>query len=858
MAPPSGAPAGRGAPPHVHPLPLRGRRHRHAVPGAATPLVGRDDELALADALLNRPDVRLVTLTGPGGSGKTRLAVEVAIRLAERFAEGVFFVDLSSVADPALVLEAIRHALGLHDAAADDGLERLARHLAEWDCLVVLDNCEQVVDAGPELARLLTICPGPKLLVTSRVPLRLSCEHELPVGPLAVPPGFSPGEVASRADAATVGAAPAVALFVQRARMVRPEFRLTRDNAAAVAGICARLDGLPLAIELAAARLRVLSPTAIEQRLGEGPGALALLVDGPRDRPARQRTLRDTIAWSYDLLAPAEQALLRRLGVLVGGVSLDAAAALAGAPGRPHDVLDGVAALVEHGLLRRLPGEEPRFAMPETVREFALERAAGELDDLRRRHAAFFAALAEESHVRNHGPDAGAWLERLEREHANIRAVLAWTIAAQEVETGLRMASSLYYSWLQRRRAEGRAWIARLLAVARRRETPGAARALAVAGMLANMQDDLAGAGPLLDEALRAGRAVGDPWAVAFARFSLGFIALQRGDFGAARALLEESLAIRRASDEAQVPRTLGLLGAVHLAAGRVDDAGAALEQALASARDRGNLSVEALTLGRLARLELVAGDVAAASGRARDGVAAARRLGDLGVLANTLLELGLATSAAGDTPAARALVDEAVAIFEGLGEERDGARGLAQAAAAAWASGDHAAADACYRGSARLHRRSGNSRILPATLRGLARLAAAGGQKERAARLLGAADGLEEGEAPDRPAVDAPPVDHDRAARAEGRALSVEQAIAYALEAEPASPAPARNGADPLTAREREVAALIARGSTNRAIAEELVVAEATAARHVANILNKLDFHSRAEIAAWATRRGM
>ena len=363
---------------------------------------------------------RLVTLTGPGGTGKTRLALEIGAEALDRYPDGVFFVDLSPLTDPALVVPTIAATLGVREVVGQPLLETLSGFLTDKRLLLLLDNCERVLAAAPDVAALLAASPTVSILATSRAALHIRGEREFPLLPLPLP---AADRLPPLEELAQV---PAVALFVELAAASQPDFALTADNAAAVAAICRRLDGLPLAIELAAARMKVLPPAALLARLEQ---RLPLLTGGGRDLPARQRTMRDAIAWSYDLLAPEEQALFRRLAVFAGGFTLDAAEAVA-APGAALPVLDGVVALVEQSLLRQMPGldDEPRYQMLETVREFGLERlaAAGEADEVRQRHARHFLMLAER---RVHGMQLFMDLESLTRvapEQDNVRLALAW------------------------------------------------------------------------------------------------------------------------------------------------------------------------------------------------------------------------------------------------------------------------------------------------------------------------------------------------------------------------------------------------------------------------------------------------
>lgn len=438
------------------------------LPVPLSSLVGRRQELTDLRGLIVRRRVRLLTLTGAGGAGKTRLAVEAARDVAATFADGVAFVDLSSLTDHALVLPTIAQALGLRELPDLPAADTIAAALADRTLLLVLDNLERVTGAAPDLAALLGACPGLTMLVTSRVVLRVSGEHAFPVSPLPYP---DPGDVlAGRPWSAAAEPPGAVALFVERARAADPGFALSAENAASVAAICARLDGLPLAIELAAVWAWLLSPSDLLVRLNE---RLLLLTNGVRDAPQRQRALRDAIAWSDDLLRPDEQAMFRRLSVFTGGFDLRAAGTVLGHEGEPGlDLLEGIGSLLDHSLLRRIErsGEDHRFGMLETIREFGLDRLAesGEAPATHDAHADFCLALAARPDpTRSAGAQDEQWLRRLEREHDNLRAALAWLAESGDGERLLRLTSALAWPWNRRGHLrEGDAWLDRALGLA--------------------------------------------------------------------------------------------------------------------------------------------------------------------------------------------------------------------------------------------------------------------------------------------------------------------------------------------------------------------------------------------------------
>ncbi|HJP65860.1 MAG TPA: adenylate/guanylate cyclase domain-containing protein, partial [Actinomycetota bacterium] len=509
------------------------------LPPEVTSFVGRADDLdALIDLLRTE---RLVTLTGPGGTGKTRLSLQAAHRVLPDFSDGAFFVDLSPLTDPDLVPSAVAHALGVTEDPQRSTMESIREHVRSRQILVVLDNFEQVVGAAGVAPQLLDAGPDVTVLVTSRIPLHVYGEQEVAVQPLALPdPALADAEQLSQYEA--------VALFIDRARAVRRDFEVTNENAPAVAELCVRLDGLPLAIELAAVRVKLLSPEEILARLGEG---LPLLTGGARNLPERQRTLRSTIAWSYDLLDGPERQLFARLAAFSGGATLEAVDAVANPGGELGvDTLDGTASLLDMSLIRRTEtGAEARFGMLETIREFATERLA-ETDEVlvRRRHAEYFLQLAEEAEPHFIGEDALAWLDRFEREHDNIRTVLRWAISNEEPALGLTLGAAIWRFWFQRGHLrEGYAWMSRLLELPSAADHPAAlARGHAGAGGLVYWMNDLDATERHYAAALDLYRGLDDPDRLAEALSNLAYVPGLRGDYGSAIPLFEEALALAR------------------------------------------------------------------------------------------------------------------------------------------------------------------------------------------------------------------------------------------------------------------------------------------------------------------------
>jgi predicted ATPase len=597
------------SPPAEQPLRLVALGPQHGMGALPTPLtsfVGREREVAAVSALLRGDDARLVTLTGPGGIGKTRLAVQVAGEVSDAFPDGVWFVDLAPIADPRFVAGAVAQALGVREASDETLIQRLQAFLRGRRLLLVLDNFEQVLEAAALVIELLTASPGLTVLVTSRVRLRLSGERTVRVPPLGLPAAARPPAAAADAEG--------VRLFVARAQAIEPTFALREANAEAVAAVCQRLEGLPLAIELAAARSAALPPAALLQRLGK---RLPLLVDGPRDQPARLRTMRGAIAWSHDLLTQQEQALFRRLGVFAAGFALDAAEAVVGGDGLGSEVGGGVAALVDASLLRRedAPGEgEPRYAMLETVREYALEQlaASGEEPAVRRAHADYFLRLAEAAHDAAH---QGTYRSPLTVERANLRAALAWLETAEETERNLLLVGALWPFWyVHGPYQEGRGWVERALARGGDASPMARGRAVFAWGQLAAMQGDTARAAVCFEECLAVARAGGFTLGATGSLFGLASVAMQREDFAGADELVQQALELIWQTDDPRVAEVnaglfLSHLGSIAYARGDFGLASTRFADALGRQRATGHHWGEAFSLTGLGYVARAQGD---------------------------------------------------------------------------------------------------------------------------------------------------------------------------------------------------------------------------------------------------------
>jgi predicted ATPase/class 3 adenylate cyclase/Tfp pilus assembly protein PilF len=769
-------------------------RQRHNLPVQPTALIGREREVTAVAQRLLAPDTRLLTLTGAGGIGKTRLAVQVAAEVSEDFPDGVYFVNLAPLSDPTLVLPTIAQTLGVREDGSQPLREALHAVLRAQHLLLLLDNFEQILDAAPVVSDLLAACAGVRIMVTSRAALHLRGERLYPVPPLALP------ELTPLPPLERLTQYEAVRLFIERAQDVKPDFAVTNATAPAVAEICARLDGLPLALELAAARVRLLPPEALLARLSH---RLRVVTGGARDLPERQRTLRATIDWSYSLLTVQEQTLFVRLAVFVGGTGLEAIEAICNADG-VLEVLGGVDSLLEKSLLVQTEGNgETRMTMLETLHEYARERleASEEAEGLCRAHAAYFLALAEEAEPHLTGAEQGTWLGRLEAEHDNLRAVLRWARERQTWEEGLRLAAALMPFWEVRGHwGEGRDWLQVWLAGVRPPGVPSGVlgRALHTAGRLAYLQGDYGPATAMYEEALALHRELGDELAIAASLNGLGAVANRQGEYGRATAQFEEALALfRERGDRLGIAQAANGLGNAATRQGELGRATALYEEALALRRELGDRWGIAVSLHNLG---IVVAELQGEYGRATalfaEALALYRELGNHLGIAHVLHNLGAVAELQGEYGRATALHEEALTLFRELGN-RDGMsislNGLGEVARS---QGDYGRAATLFAEALQLHHATGSQANVALMLEGLAWVAAARKQALLAARLGGAAEALRE--ALGSPLPPSELADQERAVQAmsaalgseafaaawaQGRALPLEETIALALE---------------------------------------------------------------------------
>jgi predicted ATPase/DNA-binding CsgD family transcriptional regulator len=767
-------------------LPARGPgRPPNNLPVELSSFVGRGKELSEVERLLK--DNRLLTLTGPGGCGKTRLALAAAEELLGGFEDGVWLVELASLADPSLVQGAVASALGVRELPGHPPAETLSDYLRTKGLLLVLDNCEHLVEACAVLAEtLLRTCPNLRILATSREAFGIAGETRLDVPPLSLP---DPRRLPNAEDVARYEAAK---LFVDRATSVKPNFALTGRNAAAVAQICYRLDGIPLAIELAAARVKVLSVGQIAARLDD---RFALLTDGGRTALARQRTLEAAMDWSHELLARGERALLRRLSVFAGGFTLEAAEAVCGGGSgeglEQGEVLDLISRLVDKSVVLVVEQSgEARYRFLETIRQYGMEKLerSGEAEEIRHRHAGFMLALAEEAGPELKGPRQGEWLGRLETEHDNLRAAMRWLLEEGDVEAAARLVWALWLFWFHRgHQDEGHNWIEEVLTKGDALPTVLRARVLYADGAMSWGLRENSDTIRLLEESRALFRRAGDRHGEALALAATGVPTLQQGDVERATAILEEGIELlREAGDKWETSFMLAHLGMIYSDRDESARAAGYFEEALALSREVGHKFASSVSLHNLAGAALGRGDHERAARLYAEGLALAVELSDKANIAYCLEGLARVTGVRGDLERAVRLFGAAEALLEAAGDPLYA----------------HAQDRALY---------------------------------ERAVEAL-------------RSRLDGKSF---RAAWSEGRAMEMERAVEYALEPRQPSAPPARPAG--LSAREVEVLRLVANGMTNAQIARELFISPNTVNRHLNSIYGKLGVSSRAAATRFA-----
>jgi predicted ATPase/class 3 adenylate cyclase/DNA-binding CsgD family transcriptional regulator len=854
------------------------RPHNLAI--QLTPLIGREQEVAVVQHLLQRQEVRLLTLTGPGGTGKTRLGLQVAAELSELFADGVYFVNLAPIGDPEFVVSTIAQTLAVKEIADQLLLDLVSAFLREKQLLLLLDNFEQVVGAAVQVAALLAACPKIKMIVTSRAALHIRGEQEFAVPPLAVP------DQKRLTDLVALSQNEAVALFILRAQAIKPDFQMTDGNAPAIAEICVRLDGLPLAIELAASRIKVLPPQALLARLGQ---RLTVLSSGARDVPMRQQTLRNTIEWSYNLLDAQEQRLFQRLSIFGGGCTLEAVEVVCATldnNSAAGQALDGVASLVDKSLLQQTERDnnEPRFVMLETIREYGLAVLAtsGQMEMALQAHANYYLRLTEEAEPEFGGSQQAVWLERLEREHDNLRAALEWLLkqgkAGENVEMALRLAGALEWFWKVRGYfREGRTFLERALAACEGAAAPIRAKALNATANLAYRQGDLDRAEVLAQESLAVRRELGDTRGIAGILGLLGMLAISRGNSAAARSQLEESaLLFKEVGDKQDIADSLFNLGELDSHQGEYIRACTLLEESLVLYRELGHKRNIAATIIRLAyALFYSQGDQTTVSSLLEESLLLHREVSDKTGIALCLLLSGEGALLQCDTVTAHALAEESLELCREAGDRFGIADALSLLGKVAAVQGDDVAARAFFEESLVIARAIGNRPSSAFLLEGLAGVATAQGKFLWAVRLWGSAEGLRK-----TLSMPVPPIyraDYERlvvfartqlggrsfaAAWAEGRMMTPEQALAAETRVmkpssgEPSSAPPAKSPLtypDGLTAREVEVLGLVARGLTNEQVAEQLVISPRTVNTRLTSIYGKIGVSSRSAATRYA-----